>query len=85
MIYLVEKGRIAQNALHDLQAATSDPKAVLQYVPLDANIAMKMMDVSRREVPDPPDRIIAVTASFYGVPLLTRDERIESLNLQTIW
>ncbi len=85
MIYLVEKGRIPQDALHDLQAATADPKAVLQYVPLDDNIAMKMMDVPRQGVPDLPDRIIAATASFYGVPLLTRDERIQGLSLQTIW
>ena len=85
MIYLIEKGRIPQNALNDLRAATADPKAVLQYVSLDENIAVKMMDVSRKDLPDLPDRIIAATASFYNVPLLTRDERIQGLNLQTIW
>ncbi len=85
MVYLIEKGRIPQNAVHDLHAATSDPKAVLQYVPLDENIVIKMLDIPRQDVPDLPDRIIAASARFYSVPLLTRDERIQSLSLQTIW
>ena len=85
MVYLVEKARIPRNAVYDLHAATSDPKAVLQYVPLDENIAIKMMEIPRQDVPDLPDRIIAASASFYSVPLLTRDERIKSLSLQTIW
>ncbi len=85
MIYLIEKSRIPQNALYDLNAATADAMAILRYVPLDEKVAMKMMEVSRLDLPDLPDRIIAATASFYGVPLLTRDERIRRLNLQTIW
>jgi PIN domain nuclease of toxin-antitoxin system len=85
MVYLVEKGRIPQNAIYDLRAATSDPNAVLRYVPLDQNIAIEMMDIPRQEAPDLPDRIIAASASFYSVPLLTRDERIRGLSLQTIW
>jgi predicted nucleic acid-binding protein len=46
---------------------------------------MKMTEVLRQDIPDLPDRIIAATASFYGVPLLTRDERIRGSSLQTIW
>lgn len=85
MVYLVEKGRIPQGAVHDLHAAISHPNAVLQHVPLDENIAIEMMEIPRQDVPDLPDRIIAATASFYSVPLLTRDERIQGLSLQTIW
>jgi PIN domain nuclease of toxin-antitoxin system len=85
IVYLIEKDRIPQNALDDLHMATADPKAVLQHVPLDADIATKMRDISRRDVPDLPDRIIAATASFYDVPLLTRDQRIQGSNSKTIW
>ena len=42
MVYLIEKGRIPARALQDLHAATADPNAVLQHVPLDENIAMQM-------------------------------------------
>ena len=85
MVYLVEKARIPQSAVYDLEAATSDPNAVLQYVPLDENIATKMMEIPRQNVPDLPDRIIAASARFHSVPLLTCDERIKGLSLQTIW
>ena len=85
MVYLVEKARIPQSAVYDLYAATSDLNAVLRYVPLDENIVIKMMEIPRQDVPDLPDRIIAASASFYGVPLLTRDERIKGLSLPTIW
>ena len=85
MVYLIEKGRIPGNALNDLHAATADPRAVLQHVPLDENIAMKMAEVPRQDLPDLPDRVIAATALFHGVPVLSRDGRIRSLQVQTIW
>jgi len=85
MVYLIEKGRIPGNALNDLHAATADPRAVLQHVPLDENIAMKMAEVPRQDLPDLPDRVIAATALFHGVPVLSRDGRIRSSQVQTIW
>jgi PIN domain nuclease of toxin-antitoxin system len=85
MVYLIEKGRIPANALKDLHAATADPKAVLRHVPLDENIAMKMAEVPRQDLPDLPDRVIAATALFYGVPVLSRDGRIRASTIQTIW
>ena len=45
MIYLIEKGRIPAGALDDLQAAIGDPKAVLQHVAFDENIAMEMRKI----------------------------------------
>jgi PIN domain nuclease of toxin-antitoxin system len=61
------------------------PGAVLQHVPLDENIAMKMAEVPRQDLPDLPDRVIAATALFHGVPVLSRDGRIRSSQVQTIW
>jgi PIN domain nuclease of toxin-antitoxin system len=85
MIYLIEKGRIPVSALNDLRAAVADPKAVLRYVALDEEIALKMAEVSRQDIPDLPDRVIAATALFYGVPVLSRDGRIRSSGINAIW
>jgi len=85
MIYLVEKGRISASALRDLHAATANPKAVLQYVPLDEHVAMKMTEIPRQNLPDLPDRVIAATALFRSVPVLSRDGRIRSSDIKTIW
>jgi PIN domain nuclease of toxin-antitoxin system len=73
MIYLIEKKRIPANALEDVLAAIADPKIVLQEVPLDSGIVVKMKQFPREEIPDLPDRIIAATAQFYSVPVLSRD------------
>jgi predicted nucleic acid-binding protein len=32
-----------------------------------------------------PDRIIAVTALHLGVPLVSRDRKIQAASIQTIW
>jgi PIN domain nuclease of toxin-antitoxin system len=85
MIYLAEKNRIPANALEDVLAAIADPKVVLEEVPLDAGVVVKMKEVPRDEIPDLPDRIIAATAHFYGVPVLSRDGRIRSSAIKTIW
>jgi PIN domain nuclease of toxin-antitoxin system len=60
MVYLIEKGRIPANALKELHTATADPKAVLQHVPLDESIAMKMAEVSRQDLPDLPSTIQSI-------------------------
>ncbi len=66
MVYLIEKGRVPANALNDLHAAIADPKAVLRHVSLDENIAMKIAEIPRQDLPDLPDRVIAATALFYS-------------------
>jgi PIN domain nuclease of toxin-antitoxin system len=73
------------NALNDLHAAIADPKSVLQHIPLDEAVAMKMTEVSRQDIPYLPDRVIAATAQLHGIPLLSRDGRIRSSTIATIW
>jgi PIN domain nuclease of toxin-antitoxin system len=41
--------------------------------------------IPRSVVPDMPDRFIAATALHLGVPLVTRDRRLQSAGIQTIW
>ena len=57
---------------------------MLPYVALDEEIRLKMGEVPRQNIPDLPDRVIAATALFYGVPVLSRDGRIRSSNIKTI-
>jgi PIN domain nuclease of toxin-antitoxin system len=85
MIYLIEKGRIPTGTLDDLRAATADPASVLRHVAFDEGIATKMAEVPRRQIPDLPDRVIGATALLYGVPVLSRDNRIRSSNVRTVW
>ena len=36
-------------------------------------------------VPEMPDRIIAATALYLNIPLVTKDSKIQAANVQTIW
>ena len=41
--------------------------------------------VPRDEVPDTPDRIIAATALYFEVPIISRDSQIRNSAILTIW
>jgi PIN domain nuclease of toxin-antitoxin system len=73
------------NAYTDLKAALADPDHVFKEAPFTEAIVDAMRQVPRAEVPDMPDRIVAATAVYYGVPVISRDGRIRSSNLQTVW
>ncbi|MBD2165859.1 type II toxin-antitoxin system VapC family toxin [Calothrix sp. FACHB-156] len=84
--YLVEKGRFAEEVLTRILNALDDPNVGIVLVPLDRNISGVIRQIDRVTVPDMPDRIIAATAFSLGIPLVTRDLRIQALTtIQTIW
>jgi predicted nucleic acid-binding protein len=68
-----------------LRSALDDPEHVFVEAGLTGEIVDAMRQIRRAEVPDMPDRIIAATAAYLDVPVISRDRRILSTNLQTIW
>jgi predicted nucleic acid-binding protein len=46
---------------------------------------MKMAEIPRQDLPDLPDRVVAAAALFYKLPVLSRDGRIRSSEIETIW
>ena len=85
IVYLVEKGRLPPNAYTDLKKALADPAHVLKEVPFTTDIVEAMRRVSRAETPDMPDRIVAATALYFGIPVISRDSKIRASAVQTIW
>ena len=84
-VYLVERRRLPLAALERLRSALSDPNSGLLIAPVDASVADALPNIPRDVVPDMPDRIIAATAVHLGLPLVTRDRRLQSAGIQTIW
>ena len=82
---LVEKGRLPVAARDRLIQALDDPTAPCLLAPLDRMVADALESVSRVEVPDLPDRIVAATAVALGAPLISRDRRIRASQVQTLW
>lgn len=85
IIYLAEKNRIPSATLPLLEEGLSEQPTLLEIVPITQSIALAVQQVSREQVPDLPDRIIAATALYLGVPLITRDNKILLSNVETVW
>ncbi len=85
LVYLIEKGRLPPSSYDELTQALVDPEHVFTEAVFNAAIVSSMRQVSRTEVPDMPDRIVAATAVYFGVPIISRDGRIRKAGLGTIW
>jgi PIN domain nuclease of toxin-antitoxin system len=85
IVYLTEKNRLPASAYEDLKAALADPEYVIAEAPFTVDVVDAMRRVPRAEVPDMPDRIVAATAIYLGVPVISRDARIRSSRVQTVW
>ena len=59
--------------------------ALLVEIPFERNIALTLRQVDRSQIPDLPDRIIAATALYLNVPVISRDRRIQLSSIDTIW
>jgi PIN domain nuclease of toxin-antitoxin system len=85
VVYLVEKNRLPASAYDDLRSALLDPDHVLKEAPFTLEIVDAMRQVPRVAVHDMPDRIVAATAVYFGIPVISRDRRIHASAIQTIW
>lgn len=52
---------------------------------LSPAIVRTLTKVDWTQVPDMPDRIITATALYLGVPVISRDHKIQASNIETIW
>lgn len=85
MVYLAEKGRIQTETLERLLGAMAREDALLAEIPVDRSVVQALHRVSRDQIPDMPDRIIAATALHLGLPLISRDGKIRLSQVETVW
>jgi len=85
LVYLVEKARVPPAAMEQLLSTVADPEGAFELVALDLAVCTALRSISREEVPDMPDRIIAATALCLRLPLITADRRIRASGVVTIW
>jgi PIN domain nuclease of toxin-antitoxin system len=85
MRYLVEKNRIGANDYKIALQILRSPLTAPSIVPLVLEIADALDQISRAVVPDMPDRIIAATAKYLNLPLVTADKNIRASGINVIW
>lgn len=76
--------RLTRELVAALEEIFQTPGIRLQ--PITANIAIRAARLSLNQPMDPADQLIAATAIELDLPLVTADERLQSLpGLRTIW
>ncbi len=85
IVYLLEKNKLAPATLPSLMQAMNLPGSSFVPIDLTPGIALTMQQIPRAVVPDMPDRIIAATALYMNLPLVTADHKIQAANIQWIW
>jgi PIN domain nuclease of toxin-antitoxin system len=83
--YLVEKGSVMEAAFEMIVDYLKDIATAPTLIPLSLEIAEAVKQITRKAVPDMPDRIIAATALHLDLPLITRDRKIQAAGITTIW
>lgn len=83
--YLEEKGKLRPGTLARLKSALEGDDAGFVLVPLNLEVTEALGQIPRDAVPDMPDRIIAATALYLNLPLVTRDRQIQVTTIPTIW
>jgi hypothetical protein len=68
-----------------LKSALADPEYGIEEAPFNGDVVEAMQKVSRAEVPDMPNRIVAATGLYLGVSVISRDGRIRASSVRTIW
>lgn len=86
-LYLQEKGKIEVDIYRQLLRMTSDKvEASYQVVDIDLEIAKAISRVPHHIIPEMPDRAITATALHLGLPLITKDQRMQDWEgVVTIW
>jgi PIN domain nuclease of toxin-antitoxin system len=87
LVYLTEKGTVPKPLLQRMFELLEIPNGSYAMAPLDQAVIQVMANqVPWSVVPELADRIITATAVSLGLPLLTRDERIQQAGLaQIVW
>jgi PIN domain nuclease of toxin-antitoxin system len=83
VVYLIEKNRFPESVYSDVRNALANPDHVLEEVAFSGDVVEAMRQVPRADVPDMPDRIVAATAVYFGVPVISRDGRIRASNIRS--
>lgn len=86
LTYLAERNRVATAIIETLREALDDDSTSFRLAELTREVADEIENIDRLIIADMPDRIIAATARYLGLPLVTSDGNIQKLtNVETIW
>ena len=85
-VYLIEKARYPPALIAHILDLIDPPSNNYLLAPLDVGVFRALQTVDRNTVPEMPDRIIAATAKYLNLPLISKDAAIAAVpDLSIIW
>ena len=85
IVYLIERGRVDNLTYERVTQAIERADASLVEIPFNKEIVDMMQKIPSNQVPELPDRIISATAFQLGVPVISKDHKIQASIVTTIW
>jgi PIN domain nuclease of toxin-antitoxin system len=83
--YLIEKGKLPIPLFDRIVQLLRGSQTVLTAISFTPDMAGTLRGIPRALIPDMPDRMIAATAVALGIALVSRDQRIQSSGIPTVW
>ena len=84
LVEIIYLHRISANFVEQLQLALEAKNSGLVVVDLTSDIVYTLAKIPRNNVPDMPDRLIAATAKYLDLPLISRDSRMPMTGVELI-
>ncbi len=86
IVYLCERQRVPADRIQTVLDLMQSSNSRYRIAALDLHVIHALWRMGRDWVPDMPDRIIAATALYLGLPLITRDSKLQACAVITcIW
>lgn len=86
LFILEKKKRLKLKIPVHLWVKKCEKLSFLNFVPVNNDIAQLAVNLPDTLHQDPADRIIIATANYLGIPLITKDKKIQDYNgIKTIW
>ena len=83
ILYLIEKKKIEVDFDSFIAKVSSSQNYTVE--PLCMPVVENIRRISRKDVKDPSDRIIAATSIHLKLPLITRDRKLRKIGLDVVW
>ncbi|MFA5505713.1 MAG: type II toxin-antitoxin system VapC family toxin [Vulcanimicrobiota bacterium] len=80
---LVNKGRLRLTLSARNWVSKTEALSLFEFIPVTNSIALRSVQLKMH--PDPADRLIVATALELGLPLVTKDDKLRQLGIDTVW
>lgn len=80
---LVNKGRLRLTLSARSWVSKTEALSLFEFIPVTNSIALRSVQLKMH--PDPADRLIVATALELGLPLVTKDDKLRQLGIDTVW